>query len=289
MWDQASLHKWLGQHRRNWESCYSLLSGALGDGMINGKPMSDVLHIMEPFNLAQSIARGHVRDLGGNLAAQLERVCQGHARAHRLACDVRTLTQWLGHDILASPDLATRMEPFDFVVRELRQREPQDGRRIRRVRVALQNQRDDLLAFAGVLDARLAAIAQTHAVAEPLVRAASVHSEPEMREAQALSQTPQFHRETSCRPPDSARPCCPKNAFGEPTPPANQSSRPVRNPLNRTLRRPWRRARERFDAAARAVGIFDPVAIEPKRTGCHAVRAVARIDCARVSAMQKFV
>ena len=45
-------------------------------------------------------------------------------------------------------------------------------RRIRPLRVALQNQRDDLLAFAGVLDEKLAAIAQTHAIAEPLVREA---------------------------------------------------------------------------------------------------------------------
>ena len=42
------------------------------------------------------------------------------------------------------------------------------------MRVALQNQRDDLLAFAGVLDAKLADIACALAVAEPLVRAACV-------------------------------------------------------------------------------------------------------------------
>jgi len=42
------------------------------------------------------------------------------------------------------------------------------------VRVALQNQRDDLLAFAGVLDVKLADIAQAHAVGEPLVREALV-------------------------------------------------------------------------------------------------------------------
>ncbi len=36
-------------------------------------------------------------------------------------------------------------------------------RRLRPVRVALQNQRDTLLAFAGVLDAKLAAIAHAHA------------------------------------------------------------------------------------------------------------------------------
>lgn len=54
IWEQAGLHKWRDQDRRNWGSCYSLLSGALGDGTINGKPMSEVLHIMEPFNQAQS-------------------------------------------------------------------------------------------------------------------------------------------------------------------------------------------------------------------------------------------
>lgn len=46
------------------------------------------------------------------------------------------------------------------------------NRRIRPVRVALQNQRDALLAFAGVLDGKLADIAQTHAIAELLVREA---------------------------------------------------------------------------------------------------------------------
>jgi hypothetical protein len=47
-----------------------------------------------------------------------------------------------------------------------------DPGRIRPLRVALQNQRDNLLAFAGVLDAKLSAIAHAHAIAEPLVREA---------------------------------------------------------------------------------------------------------------------
>jgi hypothetical protein len=42
------------------------------------------------------------------------------------------------------------------------------------VRVALQHQRDDLLAFAGVLDGKLADVARAHAIAEPLVREACV-------------------------------------------------------------------------------------------------------------------
>jgi len=109
-------------------------------------------------------------------AAHLERARQAETQAHQLARDIRTLVQWLSHDVLAlaGPGLATRRELFDFIVSELAHREPEDARRIRPVRVALQNQRDTLLAFAGVLDEKLAGIAQAHAISEPLVRDACV-------------------------------------------------------------------------------------------------------------------
>ena len=108
------------------------------------------------------------------LAAQLKRARQSEAQASWLARDIRTLIHWLRHDVLAlaGPALATRRELFDFLVAELAAREIEDAPRIRPVRVALQNQRDDLLAFAGVLDDKLADIAQAHAIAEPLVREA---------------------------------------------------------------------------------------------------------------------
>src|SRR3954465_7462358 len=108
------------------------------------------------------------------LIVQLKLARQNEAQANWLARDVRTLVHWLRHDVLAlaGPDLATRRELFDFVVAELTAREPEDARRIRSVRVALQNHRDDLLTFAGLLDAELAAIARAHAVPEPLVREA---------------------------------------------------------------------------------------------------------------------
>src|SRR4051794_6449914 len=123
--------------------------------------------------LQAGIGRAGQRDPDGTLVVQLEQACHAEARASCLARDVRTLVQWLRHDVLAlaGPDLATRRELFNFVVAELLAREPDDPRRIRPVRVALQNQRDDLLAFAGVLDTELAAIARVHAVPEPLVRA----------------------------------------------------------------------------------------------------------------------
>jgi len=110
------------------------------------------------------------------LVIQLELARQTEAQAGCLSRDIRLLIQWLSHDVLAlaGPILATRQMLFDFVVTELQRREPEDARRIRPVRVALQNQRDDLLAFAGVLDEKLAAIARAHDISAPLVREACV-------------------------------------------------------------------------------------------------------------------
>jgi hypothetical protein len=119
---------------------------------------------------------GHASQAGPDdeLAIELELARQTEARACRLARDLRTLTQWLSHDVLAlaGPVLATRQMLFDFIVTELAQREPEDERRIRPVRLALQNQRDDLLAFAGVLDGKLTAIARAHGLSDSLVREA---------------------------------------------------------------------------------------------------------------------
>jgi len=126
--------------------------------------------------LQAGIGRAGQRDPDSELVVQLKLARHTEARASCLARDVRTLIQWLCHDVLAlaGPVLATRQLLFDFIVEELAAREPEDPRRIRPVRVALQNQRDHLLAFAGVLDAKLADIAQAHAVGEPLVREALV-------------------------------------------------------------------------------------------------------------------
>ena len=126
--------------------------------------------------LQAKTGRAGQRVADDELATQLALARQAETQAHGLAHDIRTLIQWLRHDVLvlAGPPLATRQMLFDFIVEELARHEPGDARRICPVRVALQNQRDTLLAFAGVLDAKLADIAQTHAIAEPLVREACV-------------------------------------------------------------------------------------------------------------------
>jgi hypothetical protein len=124
--------------------------------------------------LRERINRASQPGTDETLSIQLEQAQQTETQACRLARDIRTLAQWLSHDVLAlaGPARATRLELFDFIVDELVQREPEDVRRIRPLRVALQNQRDDLLALASVLDTKLAHIAQTHAIGEDLVREA---------------------------------------------------------------------------------------------------------------------
>lgn len=53
-----------------------------------------------------------------------------------------------------------RQELFDFIVIQLQQREGKEYLTIRKLRKALHNQRDQLLAFAGVLDQKLDALAE---------------------------------------------------------------------------------------------------------------------------------
>ena len=60
---------------------------------------------------------------------------------------------------LARPPLAVRQELFDFIVSELKQREDERYPAIRRLRKALRNQRDQLLAFLGIVDQKLTEIA----------------------------------------------------------------------------------------------------------------------------------
>ena len=86
--------------------------------------------------------------------------------------DIAILYQWMQQDILAlvGHDLQTREELFDFVVEELRQREPLLPHRISPVRKALENQRDDLLTFVADIDLKLENVANEFNVPVYLVR-----------------------------------------------------------------------------------------------------------------------
>ncbi|MDH6150429.1 MULTISPECIES: hypothetical protein [Paraburkholderia] len=68
----------------------------------------------------------------------------------------------------------------DFIVEELHRREPEDPSRIGATRVALQNQRNNLLAFAGVLNQKLGAMDRASGVSDHLVRATCLlHRKPD--------------------------------------------------------------------------------------------------------------
>ena len=96
-----------------------------------------------------------------SLARKISYARTAEAKAIALADEVALLAQWLRDDILsvAGPESAVRRDLLDFVVAELR-RETACPDRIRPVRTLLENQRDNLLAFAVDLDRELAALAQ---------------------------------------------------------------------------------------------------------------------------------
>ncbi len=71
---------------------------------------------------------------------------------------------------LAGPEWSERMELMNFIISELQHREDQDHKGIKALRIALSNQKSDLLAFAQVLDQKLGDIAQKFKISLSQVR-----------------------------------------------------------------------------------------------------------------------
>jgi hypothetical protein len=107
------------------------------------------------------------------LERRLQAARHTETEAVGLADDVHILADWMGRDVLAlaGPDLATRRELFDFVLQELRRREARCPHRLTPVRRMLEGARDDLLAFAGVLEERFEELAARFGVPRFLVQA----------------------------------------------------------------------------------------------------------------------
>ena len=86
--------------------------------------------------------------------------------------DLNILMDWLSNDILslAGADYNERVELFYFILEELKLREELCRHRIRPVRIALENQGKDLLAFAKILDNKLSEIADQFEVTFDTVR-----------------------------------------------------------------------------------------------------------------------
>jgi hypothetical protein len=123
--------------------------------------------------LESKMQRAKNKGKGRSLSKKLAQARKAQAEAVGLAEDLRILADWMQNDILsaAGPDLQSRRELYDFVVEELRIRESLHSHRITPVRSMLENHRDNLLAFAGVLDERFAEIAARFNVPMFLVHA----------------------------------------------------------------------------------------------------------------------
>jgi hypothetical protein len=112
--------------------------------------------------LEQEMEVAKQKGQGNRVSKKLTQARQVESTAIALERDVKTLVQWLNHDVLelAGPALKERQELYDFVASELRLREGIGGKKVRTLRKALVNQRDDILGFAQVLDDKLAVVAQ---------------------------------------------------------------------------------------------------------------------------------
>ena len=98
---------------------------------------------------------------GNKISAKLTRAIKNEKYLHNLATDIKTLLSWLRMDILslAESPWTERMELMNFVLEELEMRENQAHQGIKTFKKALFNQKEDLLAFAQILDHKLADIA----------------------------------------------------------------------------------------------------------------------------------
>ena len=123
--------------------------------------------------LEERLAKFHsTTQMARSLRGKLVHAQRRERKLKALSTDVTTVLHWMSHDVLelAGPVLSIRQELFDFIVDELQEREHNDHPAIRTLRIALSNQRDELLAFAGILDNKLTAIAQRFEVSLQAVR-----------------------------------------------------------------------------------------------------------------------
>jgi|CXWL01.1.fsa_nt_gi hypothetical protein len=132
--------------------------------------------ISESISIKKQLARPRrlsERDKHKNLEKRLVISEQESLKAIQLADDIQTLYRWLQRDILSlvGPEFIERQVLFDFVIEELRTREPLCLHRIHPVRTFLENHRDNLLAFVSQIDIDIITIAQEFEVNRDDVRA----------------------------------------------------------------------------------------------------------------------
>ncbi len=122
--------------------------------------------------LEQKMELAKLQGKGNKLSAKLTQARKKEAELLNLVADIKILLYWLRIDILslAGPDWSERMELINFMIEELQLRESETHKGIRALRIALSNQKENLLAFAAVLDQKLAEIAHKFKISLSQVR-----------------------------------------------------------------------------------------------------------------------
>nr|WP_263858231.1 hypothetical protein [Waterburya agarophytonicola] len=122
--------------------------------------------------LEQKMEAAKLKGKGNQLSAKLTQARKNEAQLQKLASDLQILLYWLHNDILslAGEDYWLRIELMNFIIEELKLREDKKHKGIRAIRVALSNQKTDLLAFAEVLDEKLEQIAHSFQISLSQVR-----------------------------------------------------------------------------------------------------------------------
>jgi hypothetical protein len=122
--------------------------------------------------LEEKMALAKLKGEGNKLSANLIKARKKEANLQKLASDIKILLYWLKNDILslAGAEWSSRIELMNFIIEELELREDQAHKGIKALRVALSNQKSDLLAFAQVLDQKLANIAHKFQISLSKVR-----------------------------------------------------------------------------------------------------------------------
>ena len=122
--------------------------------------------------LERKMESAKLKGQGNKLSAKLTKARKNEAELLNKFAELKILLYWLRIDILslAGPDWSERMELMNFIIEELERRESKTHKGIKALRVALSNQKSDLLAFAEVLDQKLADIAHKFKISLSQVR-----------------------------------------------------------------------------------------------------------------------
>jgi len=122
--------------------------------------------------LEQKMNKAKKKRQGNRWSKKLTVARLAEQKAQQLASDVSILCDWLRNDLLAlaGSHWSERRELWDFIVPELKQIETLCLHRIHPFRTALEKQKENLLAFAAVLDEKLTNISQRFNVSLYLVR-----------------------------------------------------------------------------------------------------------------------